>query len=365
MTIMSEIGLRKEALDTPALWVDLDRLERNIEHLANHFQKAGVHWRPHTKGIKAPAIAHKLLAAGALGITCAKLGEAEVMAAAGIQDILIANQIVGAQKIARLVNLRPHADVKVLVDNIDNIKEMGAAASAKGVTIGVLIEVNVGMNRAGVEPGEATVALAKQIADTPGLAFKGVQTWEGHTLTLTDPDEKRRGIEQSIARFTDTAQQCRDAGLPVEIVSAGGSGTYQVTPFLPGVTEVEAGGAIYCDVTYQQWGVTLEPALFVQSIVTSRPAPTRIICDAGFKTLPRGYANPQPLGIDDVKSIVFSAEHGIITLTAPNTALKVGEVFDILVGYSDATVFLHDQIYGIRQGIVETAWPILGRGKLR
>jgi D-serine deaminase-like pyridoxal phosphate-dependent protein len=154
-------------------------------------------------------------------------------------------------------------------------------------------------------------------------------------------------------------------GLPVDIVSAGGSGTYNITPFLPGVTEMEAGGAVYCDMTYQQWGVELEPALFVQSMVTSRPTPTRIICDAGFKTLPRGFAAPQPVGIDGVKSVSLSAEHGIINLEAPNTTLKIGDVFDFVVGYSDATVFLHDTLYGVRQGIVETAWPVLGRGKLR
>ena len=215
---MSEIGLHKEAVDTPILWVELDRLERNIARLAGHFQKAGIQWRPHTKGMKAPALAHKLIDAGAIGITCAKLGEAEVMVAAGIKDILVANQIVGAQKIARLVNLRRHADVKVIVDSVENILEIGAAATEKGVTIGVLIEVNVGMDRAGVLPGEPTVALARQIAKTPGLALKGLQTWEGHTLTVTDPIEKRSAIEQSIARFTDTAQQCRDEGLPVEIV---------------------------------------------------------------------------------------------------------------------------------------------------
>lgn len=362
---MSEIGLKKEALETPALWVDLDRLEDNIQRLATHFRQAGVQWRPHTKGVKTPAIAHKMLEAGAIGVTCAKLGEAEVMAAAGIKDILVANQIVGPQKIARLVNLRRHADVKVIVDSIDNVQEIGAAATVKGVTVGVLVEINVGMDRAGVLPGEPAVALAKQIAATPGVAFKGLQTWEGHTLTLTDPAEKRRGIEESIARFVDTAQQCREQGLSVEIISAGGSGTYQITPFLPGITEIEAGGAIYCDMTYQEWGVTLEPALFLQSIVTSRPTPTRIICDAGFKTLPRGFAAPKPIGIDHVKSVALSAEHGILNLDSPNTALKVGDVFDLVVGYSDATVFLHDTLYGIRQGIVETAWPILGRGKLR
>ena len=362
---MSEIGLKKEALETPALWVDLDRLEGNIQRLADHFRQAGVQWRPHTKGVKTPAIAHKMLEAGAIGVTCAKLGEAEVMAAAGIKDILVANQIVGPQKITRLVNLQRHADVKVIVDCIENVQAIGAAAIAKGVTVGVLVEINVGMERAGVLPGEPAVALAKQIAATPGVAFRGLQTWEGHTLTLTDPAAKRQGIEQSIARFVDTAQQCSEQGLPVAIVSAGGSGTYQITPFLPGVTEIEAGGAIYCDMTYQEWGVTLEPALFVQSIVTSRPTPTRIICDAGFKTLPRGFAAPKPIGIDHVKSVALSAEHGILNLDSPNTALKVGDVFDFVVGYSDATVCLHDMIYGIRQGIVETAWPILGRGKLR
>ncbi len=362
---MTEIGLRKEAIDTPALWVDLDRLESNINRLATLFRQAGVQWRPHTKGMKAPALAHKLIDAGAIGVTCAKLGEAEVMAQAGIKDILIANQIVGPQKIARLVNLRRHADVKVIVDSVENVVELGAAASAKGVTLGVLIEVNVGMDRAGLPPGEPTVALAKRIADTPGLAFRGLQTWEGHTLTITDKAEKRQAIERSIARFTDTAEQCRAVGLPVDIVSAGGSGTYNITPFLPGVTEMEAGGAVYCDMTYQQWGVELEPALFVQSMVTSRPTPTRIICDAGFKTLPRGFAAPQPVGIDGVKSVSLSAEHGIINLEAPNTTLKIGDVFDFVVGYSDATVFLHDTLYGVRQGIVETAWPILGRGKLR
>ena len=362
---MSEIGLKKEALETPALWVDLDRLEGNIQRLADHFRQAGVQWRPHTKGIKTPAIAHKMLEAGAIGVTCAKLGEAEVMAAAGIKDILVANQIVGPQKITRLVNLQRHADVKVIVDCIENVQAIGAAAIAKGVTVGVLVEINVGMDRAGVLPGEPAVALAKQIAATPGVAFRGLQTWEGHTLTLTDPAAKRQGIEQSIARFVDTAQQCSEQGLPVAIVSAGGSGTYQITPFLPGVTEIEAGGAIYCDMTYQEWGVTLEPALFVQSIVTSRPTPTRIICDAGFKTLPRGFAAPKPIGIDHVKSVALSAEHGILNLDSPNTALKVGDIFDFVVGYSDATVCLHDTFYGIRQGIVETAWPILGRGKLR
>jgi D-serine deaminase-like pyridoxal phosphate-dependent protein len=117
--------------------------------------------------------------------------------------------------------------------------------------------------------------------------------------------------------------------------------------------------------TYQGWGVDLEPALFVRSMVTSRPTPTRIICDAGFKTLPRGFASPKPLGIADVAQVSFSAEHGTLTLEQPNTTVQVGDTFDFVVGYGDATVFLHEQIYGVRQGLVEACWPVLGRGKLR
>jgi D-serine deaminase-like pyridoxal phosphate-dependent protein len=362
---MTEVGLHKSEIDTPFLWVDLERLERNIAQLAGYCRQAGVAWRPHTKGIKTPALAHKLLAAGAIGVTCAKLGEAEIMAAAGIGDILIANQVVGPHKITRLVNLRPHADVKVAVDHPDNVAAIGAAAVAKGIEIGLVIEVNTGMDRAGVAPGAATVALARQIHATPGLRLRGLMTWEGHTLTSQDADAKRRGIEQSIGQLLDTVADCRAAELPVEIVSCGGSGTYLITAAIPGITEIQAGGGIHGDMAYQGWGVPTEPALFIESMVTSRPTPQRIILDAGFKTLPRGFATPKPLGVGPVKNLLFSAEHGILTLEEANNTLHIGDRLDLIVGYSDATICLHDWLYGVRNDMVETVWPILGRGKLR
>ncbi|HRW04770.1 MAG TPA: alanine racemase [Caldilineaceae bacterium] len=362
---MSEVGAPLTAVETPFLWTDLERLDRNIATMAAHFRGANVQWRPHTKGVKVPAIAHRLVAAGAIGVTCAKLGEAEVMAAAGIRNILVANQIVGPQKIARLVHLCRHADVKIVVDNRDVVSAIGNAATAAGTTVGLLVEVNTGMNRAGVEPGEATIALAQHIAATPGARLAGLMTWEGHTLSERDLDRKREKVSAAIKALTDTADACRALGLPIEIVSAGGSGTYHITPFLPGVTEIEAGGAIFCDVTYQGWGIDLEPALFVRTMVTSRPTPTRIICDAGFKTLPRGYATPHAIGIDHITEVAFSAEHGILKLDQPNTTLNVGDTFDFVVGYGDATVFLHEQLYGVYQGTVDAIWPVLGRGKIR
>jgi len=362
---MSEVGLKKEELDTPVLWVDLDALERNVADVAEYVRAAGVGWRPHVKGIKVPAIAHLALAAGALGVTCAKLGEAEVMAAAGIRDILIANQVVGRQKITRLVHLRRQADVKVAVDSVENVAELGRAAVTNGVELGVVVEVDVGLERAGVAPGGPAVELSRRVHETPGLRYQGLMGWEGQARRIEDLDARRAVIEESVGRLTSTAQQCREAGLPVAIVSAGGTGTYYVTARQPGVTEIQAGGAVFGEVASQRWGVGTRPALFVRTTVTSRPTPTRIIIDAGFKALPAWHSTPEPVGLPGVVSYQTSAEHSTLNLAAAALTVKVGDALDILVGYGDETVCLHDTLYGVREGVVETVWPILGRGKLR
>jgi D-serine deaminase-like pyridoxal phosphate-dependent protein len=362
---MTEIGQDVTSLDTPVLWVDLDQLEQNIEMMASHFRSAGVQWRPHIKGIKVPAIAHKLLAAGAIGVTCAKLGEAEVMAAAGIRDILIANQIVGRHKYLRLVNLCRQADVKVAVDSTATLADLGQAARDKGVEVGVLLELDSGMHRAGVQPGRPTVELAHAVVETPGLRFDGLMSWEGHVLTAETPDARRQQARESIGLLLESADQCRQAGIPVHIVSCGGSGTADVTPFLAGVTETQAGGAIFSDVTYASWNVPTLPALFVRCTVTSRPAPERIIVDGGFKTMPAWMNPPRPIGVDHVKRVATSAEHGIITLDQPNHEIQVGDGLDFILGYGDSTVFLHDSMYGVRNGTVELIWRIEARGRLR
>jgi D-serine deaminase-like pyridoxal phosphate-dependent protein len=214
----------KTALDTPALLVDLDALDANIARMAECFRRHGVNWRPHTKGIKVPQIARRLVDAGAIGITCAKLGEAEVMAAAGFNDILIANQIVGAQKIARLTELRRRCDVIVAADSEDNVAALAQAARTAGGVLRVVVEVDMGMNRAGVEPGEPAVALAKVIAGRPGLKFAGLMGWEGQTAPL-DAASKPAAVSKAVAEIVRSAVLCRAAGLPVEIVSCGGTGT--------------------------------------------------------------------------------------------------------------------------------------------
>ena len=358
---MSEIGLRKEQLDTPTLWVDLDKLEGNISMLSAHFKSANVDWRPHMKGVRIPSIAHKSIAAGAIGVTCATLKEAEAMAKTGITDILIANEVVGKTKITRLVNLCGYTDTKVIVDNPDNVAELGKAATARNVEIGILIDVDTGMTRTGLLPDETVVGLSKLVHETSGLRYLGMMAWEGHTLGESDPEVKRQEIIKAVEQLTHVADLCRTAGLPVSIVSGGGSGTYKITPFMDGMTEIQAGGAIFSDVAYQSWGVETTPSLFIQTIVSSRPAPDRIVFDAGFKTMPVWHAQPKAIGIEGIKSHVGSAEHGVLTLHEPNHSVQIGDIFDFMVGYTDSTLFLYNKLYGIRDGVVEVVWDIIPR----
>ncbi|MBM3546311.1 MAG: DSD1 family PLP-dependent enzyme [Alphaproteobacteria bacterium] len=360
------IGQPKTALDTPSLLVDLDVMEANTAKMAKTFRDNGVNWRPHTKGMKIPALAHRLIKAGAIGVTCAKLGEAEVMAAGGIGDILVANQIVGPVKIQRLVNLQRHSDVMVAVDNWDNIREIDAAAIAAGVRVRVLVEVNTGMNRAGTKPGEATVELAKKAAGLKGVKLAGLMTWEAHTLRITDAAEKKKAIEGAIATFLGTVKACRDAGVEIGIVSCGGTGTYWITATQKGITEVQAGGGIFGDVLYRKsFGVDHPYAMTVLATVTSRPEPTRIICDAGKKTMTGDAAMPEPIGLGALAGMALSAEHTIVNLAEPNDKLRVGDKLEFVVGYTDTTLNLHDELVGTRKGKVEVIWSILGRGKLK
>ncbi len=360
------VGRMKTALDTPVLLVDLATMEGNIRQIAAICRDAKVAWRPHTKGIKIPAIAHQALAAGAIGVTCAKVGEAEVMVAAGIRDVLVANQVVGTPKIARLVGLQRHAEVKVLVDSTANAAALAAEASAVGVRLRVLIEIDIGMGRAGVSPGEPAVALARMIKALPSLELVGVAGWEGHTTEIADEEEKAASIESAVSGLTATAHELRSAGFPISIVSCGGTGPFRYTTRLPGVTEIQAGGGIFSDVRYgTKCNAALPYALTVLTTVTSRPNERRIICDAGKKTMSSDAAVPLPLGIVSVQSVKLSAEHVRVELEQPDRSLKVGDKLEFVVGYSDTTVHLHEELVGTRDGRVEIVWPILGRGKLR
>ena len=357
--------MNKFDLDTPALLVDLDVMEANIAHVADACRAQGVAWRPHVKSHKTIEIARKQIAAGAIGVTCAKLGEAEVLAAAGILDILIANQIVGPIKVRRLMALPREADVIVSVDSAENVAELAEAAKAAGRTQRVVIEVNTGMNRAGVEPGAPVVALADVIARHPALRLVGVMGWEAHVTAIQDPTIKAEAVADAIALLTESAQACREAGHDMSIVSCGGTGTLQYCGSQPGVTEVQVGGAIFNDEHYRtHYGLDLPCALTVLATVISRPNPTRVILDAGRKAMSNDMALPRPLGLD-VASVKLSAEHAQIELSAASETPHIGDKIELVIGYSDTTIHLHEEIVALRGGAVAAVWKVAGRGKLK
>jgi D-serine deaminase-like pyridoxal phosphate-dependent protein len=264
-----------------------------------------------------------------------------VMADDGIIDILIANQIVGPAKIARLVALRDRADVIVAVDDPGNIAALGEQAAAAGRRLRVLIEVDIGMHRAGVAPGGPVRDLARIVASQRGLVLAGVMGWESHAVLLADPAEK-----QCAALLTASAEACRRDGHAAPIVSCGGTGTFPFCIMQPGVTEVQVGGAVFSDVHYRDhYHATFPQALTLLATVTSRPTPTRIVLDSGKKAMSGDAALPMPLGLGSIRSLRLSAEHATIELEVPATAPRVGDRVELVVGYSDTTVHLHEWIW--------------------
>lgn len=369
---MSLVGLPQDQLDTPALCVDLDALEANIAQVATICREHKVGWRPHAKCHKSVEVGRKLLAAGASGLTCAKLGEAEVFAAAGIRDLLIANMLAGPEKVRRLVELRRIADPIFCVDSIAQAEPVSRAMTAAGLRVRTILEIDIGMHRVGVQPGEPALALARQVAALPGLEFSGIMGYEGHLLLLEDQAEKARAIGQSLALLTGTHDLLVQNGLPCPIVSCGGTGSLHIAAAQPGITEMQAGGAIFMDAFYRHRCRVpgFRYALLVLTTIVSRPAPDRAIVDAGRKTMNMELAPPfvlQEGGTPsrDIEFVTMSAEHGIWKLHGPAQELPIGTRLWVVPGYSDFTTVLHDQFLALRDGKVAAIWPLQGRGKLQ
>ncbi len=360
------IGQSKWELDTPALLIDLPAMERNIARMAAFFADKKAKLRPHSKTHKCPTISHKQLAAGnAVGVTCAKLGEAETLAAAGITDILIANQIVGPQKIARLVGLAHHADVMVAVDDPVNVEQLSAAAVDAGVRLRVLVEVNIGMNRCGVEPGEPALELARKVAESKGLRFMGLQGYEGHLVMHPNLEERRQRTLAAMKSLVDTRRFIEGSGLEVAVVSGGGTGTHDITGTVDGVDEIQAGSYIFNDVRYRSVGARFDCALTVLATVISRPNPTLAITDAGHKVLTSEFGLPELVGIDGASLIGLSEEHGKVGFKTPNRELRPGDRVEFIPSHGCTTINLFDHYHAIRDDRLEAVWEIAGRGKSR
>jgi D-serine deaminase-like pyridoxal phosphate-dependent protein len=351
----------KKDITTPALLLDLDKLEYNIGKMAFFFSETSANVRPMFKTHKLVPIALHQLEAGADGITCAKLSEAEALVEGGVMDILIANQVVGEDKLTRLMALQKKADVKVAVDDPVHISALSAAATAAGVLQGVLIEVNVGLPRCGVAP-EKAVTLAELVDKSPGLLLRGIMGYEGHLVLLDDEDRRVPETKKSMTLLVSAAKSIRDCGLTCDIVSAGGTGTYNVTGAFPGITEVQAGSYVMMDTKYDKLGLGFEKAVTILSTVQSTALDGWAIIDAGVKVMTNDFGLPDLIGVADTKLVLLSEEHGHLYADGKKPDLSVGDKVELYPSHICTTVNLHDRIYALRNDRVEEIWPITGRG---
>ena len=353
--------MRLVDIPTPALIVDVAALDRNIARMAAFFASGPCKLRPHFKAHKTPEIARRQLAAGScVGITCATVSEAEVVADL-CGDLLIANEIVSADKCARAAALARRVTVTVAIDSVIGIESLASAAKAAGVTLGVLVDVNVGQGRCGVSPGAEAVALARRAAGTDGLTLRGVMGYEGHLQPLRDRSEREARTRDAMQSLVATAQAIRSAGLPCDVVSSGGTGTYDISGRVDGVTEIQAGSYALMDTDYTGVGVPFEQAFTVLGTVVSRPTPERCVADCGHKAMTKDHGHPSVNGIAGAAVTALNDEHATIALPA-SCPLAIGERVQLIPSHTDPTVNLHDRFYAVDGDRVVDVWPITARG---
>lgn len=361
-----ESGISIDLIDTPCLIVDMDLVEKNLDTLFSKFREKKVNVRPHLKTVKSPEFAKLLLSAGATGVCVAKVAEAEVMADAGIEDILITTEIIGAPKIERLIKLiSKHPEVKVVIDSAIGAVAMQEAASQANVKLNVLIELNVGQNRAGVEPGEPAVNLANEIAKHKNLNLLGVQGYEGHVQLLTDENERKRLCAEAMEKLMSTVARLRENGHPISIITTGGSGTSEYCADA-GANEVQPGSFIFMDGAYRRAiGNRYENALSLVSTVISKPAENRCVIDAGFKSLSTDSGNAELKSHPNITYRPAGDEHGILETSSESISLNIGDRVELIPSHIDTTVNLHDYYYCHRGGHIENVWRLTARGKVQ
>ncbi|MFZ0887687.1 MAG: DSD1 family PLP-dependent enzyme [Candidatus Binataceae bacterium] len=348
------IQLKKHEIDTPALILDLDRVEENIRTMAAFFAGRRQKLRPHFKTPKTPEIAHRQLQAGAIGITVSKLGEAEVLARAGLGPVLLANQIAGPQKIDRLFAMPRGFEVIVAVESEFNVRELEEGAARAGRGADVLIEVDTGMHRCGTAAPEETVGLVRRILRGP-LRYRGVMGYEGHAVLIPDREQREWLAREALTVLSRHVAALRAAGLAPEIVSAGGTGTYDIAGSWPDVTEVQAGSYVFMDGAYRVVRPDLGlPALTLLTTVIARRGEFAI-ADCGMKSLTNEFGAPKGKDLP-VEVVHLSEEHAHLTMGGAD--LRAGMKIEVVPSHNDTTINLHSEYYVVCGDEVVALWPI-------
>lgn len=365
-------GMPESEIQTPALVLDLDALERNIRKMGEIAKAMGMRHRLHGKMHKSVDIAHlQQELGGACGVCCQKVSEAEVFARGGIMDVLVTNQVRDPAKIDRLARL-PLLGARALccVDDKDNVADLSAAATRHGTQVECLVEIDCGAGRCGVTSTKAVVDIAQAIAMAPGLRFAGIQAYQGAMQHLESFEERREKLDIAIAMVRDAVEALRALGLECDIVAGGGTGSYYFEGASGVYNELQCGSYAFMDADYGrirdadgqridqgEW----ENALFILTSVMSHAKPEKAICDAGLKAQSVDSGLPFIYGRDDVEYVKCSDEHGVIA--DPAGVLKVNEKLRLVPGHCDPTCNVHDWYVGVRNGVVESVWPVSARGR--
>jgi D-serine deaminase-like pyridoxal phosphate-dependent protein len=349
-----------DELDTPQLLLDLDGLDANLRVMFAAKTRFGVKVRVHFKSLKCTGLARYIADRGADGFLCAKLHEAEALVAAGLTDVMIANQVVGENKLRRLAELARRGNLRVCVDDPAQIAGLAAATKAAGTSLGVLVEVDIGMGRCGVAPGEPALALVREIQRHPSLRFVGLQGYDGHLQTMVDLAERERRSREATELLVGTRRTLEQAGVTVEVVTGGGTGTWEFVAACPGVTEIQPGSFVLMDAFYHsvrpEFGITQS---LLTTVISRRPG--QYVLDIGTKGVSQDFGRTALKNRpgDSVRRV--SEEHTIVE--SNDAAVKVGDRIEVYSGHCCATMNLHRQAIAVRGKRIEAIWPIEASGR--
>ena len=366
------VGASADEIDTPALVIDLDAFDRNLSKMAAYVKSAGVGLRPHAKTHKSSEVARRQMELGAVGQCVQKVGEAEVLAKAGISDILVSNQVVGTRKLDRLAALAQHTRISLCFDDADQVAAASQAARRAGVELGGLIEIEVGMGRCGVAPRQPAVELASRINDSPGLRFEGLQAYHGRAQHLATAAEREAEIRRTVRAVQETISAMKAAGIVVRTVSGAGTGTFRYEAESGVYTELQAGSYAFMDLDYGaikdadgQPYSEFEHSLFVLSSVMSVAGEGWVVVDAGLKSYSGEKGTPRVHARRGLEFLAMSDEHGKLAVTPGSERPRLGDKVLLIPGHCDPTINLHDWYVGVRDGRVEEVWRVDARGASR
>jgi len=359
--------MRLEQVDTPALVLELDAFERNLKLMAAAIAGRGVRLRPHAKTHKCPEIAKRQLLAGAFGVCCQKVSEAEALVEGGVADVLVSNEVVGAPKLERLAALARRARIGVCVDDAANVRALQAAAQAAGASLDVYVEIDVGAARCGVPPGEPALLLAREVAGSAPLRFAGLQAYHGPAQHLRSAGDRRAAIARAAQAAHQSRRLIESAGVACPVVTGAGSGSFAYEIESGAYDEIQPGSYVFMDADYarNEWPAPLarfDHALFVLGTVMSRPSEQRAVLDAGLKASSVDSGLPIVWERPGLRYARASDEHGVLEIAAGAPAPALGDKLLLVPGHCDPTVNLHDWYVCVRHGVVEALWPITARG---